>query len=101
MNADNSGVLHLLLSADKALWRDCVRYCKTTDTVVLLDDAVMGLTWPGNEHLSGFPCAVVASKPDVEARIGSPAGIGEGVARISDEAFVHLLESHPRCLSWR
>ena len=99
------GVLHLLLTAEKEHWRDCLRCCKATDTVVLLDAAVMGLTWPGGDVLDDFPCAVVASRPDVEARIGEASGLpqtgDEEVRRISDDELVGLFEAFPQCLSWR
>jgi len=98
---DTGHVLHLLLTAEKDHWQDCLRYCKATDTVVLMDAAVMGLTGPGRVSPGDFPCTVVASRPDAEARIGMSKGMHEAVCLVSDDELIGLFENHPHCLSWR
>lgn len=99
--SEAKGVLHLLLSGEKEQWQHCLRCCKATDTVVLLDAAVMGLTGSGGDLLGDFPCPVVASKPDLEARIGIPNDIHQQVGRFSDDELIGLFEVFPHCLSWR
>lgn len=91
------GMLHLLLSGEESAWRDCLRSCVATDTVVLLDAGVMGLA----RSQLDFPCTLLALEADVCARLGTAPGTYEEVRRINDEALIRLIEEHPHCLSWR
>lgn len=89
------------MSADRGPWWDCVRCCKADDTVVLLDAAVMRLTAESEQSLSEFPCLIVASGPDAEARIGPVIRDQNGIRLISDGDLIRLMKAHPHCLSWR
>ena len=99
--ASANSVLHLLLSAEQSAWQDCLRACQSTDTVVLLDAGVMGLVGSSPNSIKDFPCAVIASKPDVSARVGTVGGVNTQVTLVSDDELIGLLADHPRCLSWR
>lgn len=97
----SAGILHLLLGSEKVLWRDCLRHCQATDTVVLLDGAVMGLTRLEEGMIDDFPCPVHVSGPDIDARLGANFCESRQLSRISDAELVTLIESHQHCMSWR
>lgn len=94
-----SGILHLLLSADCAAARDCGACCAAADTVVILDEGVMGLAALMEDDRPSFAGSVVVSESDLRAR-GLPGGVARGLELIDDEAIVALIETHRHCLSW-
>lgn len=98
--ATESGMLHLLLSADQDALRDCRACAADGDTVVLLADGVMGLAFEGRIGKESFAGRLVVSGPDARAR-GLPEHATRGFECVDDPAIVALIESHRHCLSWR
>lgn len=99
-HAGNGGVLHLLLGAEQASWRQCRRLCRPADEVVLAAAAVAALSRPDSLRASDFPCEVRAMEVDVAALGYLEAARAGGVELISDAGFVRLTEAHSKILSW-
>ncbi len=94
-----SGILHLLLSADSAAARDCGACGTAADTVVILDEGVMSLPALMEDDRPWFAGRVVVAESDLRAR-GLPGGIASGLELVDDDGIVALIESHRHCLSW-
>ena len=92
--------LHLLLSVSENAWRDCLLASKASDTVVLLDEGVLGLV-RNDRHCRPESCRMLVSAADLQARMGTLPADAEEVALVSDADLVSLLESHAHCVSWR
>ena len=99
--ADGAGVLHLLLNLEQETWKACSACCTPRDTVLLIDQGVMGLACSGAIPQTLFPCRVAASSVDASAR-GLPIGqTGLGIEFVDDSEVIELIEAHAQCLSWR
>ncbi len=94
-------VLHLLMSVDSRPGMDCLQSCRSGDTVVLLDQAIMRLVSDRESLLREFPCPVVVLQGDFEARIGTSVGLPGMVRFVDEKELVDLIVTHPHCLGWR
>ena len=91
--------LHLLMSGDRQVLADCLRFRLSGDPLVLLADGVQLLL---DEQALGEALRgpVFCLEPDCVARAVPDEVIPAAVARIDDAELVRLVASCPHCVSW-